>query len=58
MSNRYMTRASVLITKAGDPNQGKAGVVLTEDPAAGTVTVECDGQSQTWVYQYADIQAL
>ena len=53
----FQTRAAVQVIKAGDPDQGNAGVALSFDEKAQLVTVQLDnGGVKT--YAPADLRAL
>ena len=54
----FQTRASVLVIKAGDPHEGKAGVALSYDEATQLTTVQMDLDGSTWTYATADLRAL
>ena len=54
----FQTRASVLVIKAGDPHEGKAGVAMSYDEATQLTTVQMDLDGSTWTYATADLRAL
>lgn len=53
----FQTRAPVQVTKAGDPNQGQAGVALSYDEVSKKVSVQLDAGG-TWLFDPADLRAL